>query len=541
MDRAEAHAADLNACLKITEFLFRKQSSDEFLAVVLEVAIRRLRADRGAIFLVDPHHETLSGFVMTGVERPSDMAFPLGQGIVGHVVRTGEILNIRDAYQDERFFTGIDEKTGYRTRAILCMPIRGCENSPDTLNGIYGAIELLNPMDRDAFSAEDEQTLRTLMAFAGVRLSEYSVIRELIRKQELLSTQIASYRDDSNSALARIIGHSAALERLRHTILTVAPFDSNVLIHGESGTGKELVAQCLHALSPRTGQPFVALNCGAIPEPLLEAELFGIEQGVATGVARRAGKIEQASGGTLFLDEIGEMPQAMQVRLLRVLQEREVVRVGGNKAIPVDIRVLGATHRSVQGADAAKWFREDFLYRVNVLLVEVPTLRERLDDVPLLAAHFLEALNRRYDRKPWRSFSADAVLALQRHLWPGNVRQLQNEVEKMYVLCPSPEGVIDVRQVQERLAPSVVPAAPGDTPRTEVRDDVDLTRGVLSLRIADVPLAEVIGRAERMLVEACLADCGGNKSRAAERLGISREGLRKMLARWQAEEPRRSA
>ena len=234
----------------------------------------------------------------------------------------------------------------------------------------------------------------------------------------------------------QMVGRSAALDRVRELIAKVGPTAARVLITGENGTGKELVARGLHEASPRRDQAFVEVNCAAIPSELIESELFGHMKGSFTGAfADRAGKFEQADGGTLFLDEVGDMSLSAQSKLLRVLQEGVVTRIGGSKSIAVDVRVLAATNKDLEGEIAEARFREDLLYRLNVVPIEVPALRERLEDVPALVAHFAEALAESAG-VPGKKFAEDAMARLQTRAWPGNIRELRNAVERALILAP---------------------------------------------------------------------------------------------------------
>lgn len=240
------------------------------------------------------------------------------------------------------------------------------------------------------------------------------------------------------SAALRFVGHSAPMLHVNTLIRQVAPFDSSVLVLGESGTGKEMVARAIHEQSPRRDKPFVAINCGAIPAELLESELFGHEKGAFTGaISARKGRFELAEGGTLFLDEIGDMSLPMQVKLLRVLQERVFERVGGTKTQRCDVRIIAATHRNLEQAIAENHFREDLYYRLSVFPLELPALRERLQDMPVLVDEFNQRLLRRGLTAV--RFSAGAMQTLREHTWPGNVRELANLVERMAILCPRGE------------------------------------------------------------------------------------------------------
>jgi two-component system response regulator HydG len=305
---------------------------------------------------------------------------------------------------------------------------------------------------------------------------------------------------------AALIGVSPAFRRLLAAVERLAEADVTVLVLGESGTGKELVARALHWGGRRGEGPFVALNCAALPESLLESELFGIERGVATGVERRAGLVERATGGTLFLDEIGDMTLAVQAKLLRVLQEREVMRVGGARPIPVDVRVVAATHRDLEGAVRAGRFREDLYFRLKVASLRVPPLRERPEDVPLLAQHFLARFAARHDR-PGLRFAPDALAALAQRAWPGNVRELENAIEQAVVMTAGPLIEPADLGVEAPAAP-----APGQAYRAAVR--------------------AVVGDTERSLIERALAECGQNRTKAAQLLGIGRRTLLYKLKRY---------
>jgi len=309
----------------------------------------------------------------------------------------------------------------------------------------------------------------------------------------------------------RIIGRSRAMQALMAEVEKVADVPVNVLISGETGTGKELVARALHYNSARAEGPLIALNCAAIPEALLESELFGIEKGVATGVDRRAGRIEQAHCGTLFLDEIGDMPAASQAKVLRVLEDREVLRLGAKNAVPVDIRIVSATNRDLKQEVAEERFREDLYFRIKVVHLHIPPLRERPGDIPLLLKSFLEISAARFGRGPVELLPA-ALDLLVRYPWPGNVRELENEAERIVAMASSP-----------LIGPDDLSA--------EIRSGGDGLRGLAG----GVP--ENLQEAEARIIRRVLETVGYNKAEAARRLGISREGLRKKLKRLAPEPP----
>jgi len=318
--------------------------------------------------------------------------------------------------------------------------------------------------------------------------------------------------------LDQLVGRSARMQEVFTLIETVAPTSSTILVTGETGTGKELVARALHALSRRASERFVAVNCGAIPEALLEAELFGHVRGAFTGaVSNRVGRVELAHRGTLFLDEIGTMPAPLQAKLLRVLQQREVERVGESRPVPIDVRVVAATNADLDDMVARGAFREDLYYRLNVIPLRLPPLRERREDIPLLVRHFLMTLGEQAV-PPRRDvvFSQEAMRRLMAYDWPGNIRQLENTVERALALTPQ-RAQIDV---------SVLPA--------EIRGDVDDAQPVpLVLPDGGFDLDRTLAAVERGFVQQALARTEGNRSRAADLLGVKRTTLVEKVKRLQ--------
>ena len=332
--------------------------------------------------------------------------------------------------------------------------------------------------------------------------------QELLRENLLLREEYAA-----RYGFPRIVGEHPAMKEASQITQRVAAADSTVLLLGESGTGKELFARAIHHLGPRAQHPFVALNCAAIPEGLVENELFGHERGAYTGAgARKLGKLELAHRGTLFLDEIGELPLAIQGKLLRVLEEHRFERVGGTQEIEVNVRFLTATNKDLGAAVANKTFREDLFFRIAALPITIPALRDRGDDVLLLAEHFLERFRREF-RKPSLAFTNAARARLRTYSWPGNVRELQNAIERAAILANGP--AIDPAALQ---LPAAKPA-PGELPEDMLRESF----------LWEGPLAEVSQRAiahvERFKIENALHESKWNKTRAAEMLGVSYKTL----------------
>ncbi len=335
------------------------------------------------------------------------------------------------------------------------------------------------------------------------RAMEHTQLKE---ENRLLKENLGKHFDRQN-----IIGNSAAMSRLLQTVAQVAPSEATVLISGESGTGKELIAGAIHFNSQRKQGPFVKINCAAVTETLLESEFFGHEKGSFTGADRRKeGRFLQAHGGSIFLDEVGEMSPSMQVKLLRVLQEKEITRVGGEKVIPVDVRVISATNQSLLDMIKKRTFREDLYYRLNVVRLEIPPLRGRREDIPLLAQRFLKEFTTK-NRKEIKGFTPQAMDFLVRYDWPGNVRELMNAIERSVVLARSEyldaEDLSVIRD-SSQMIPDSLPGV----------DDAG----------KDVPLDQV----EKATILRTLESAGGNKSEAARRLGITRKTLHKKLKKY---------
>jgi DNA-binding NtrC family response regulator len=353
-------------------------------------------------------------------------------------------------------------------------------------------------------------------AVKATRLGALDFVEKPVGLDRLLLTLRNALRVDQlqreNRELTRywrdelaLVGDSPGMEQLRGLVERAAPSDVPIFIVGENGTGKELVARAVHDLSPRRAQSFVKMNCAAVPAELVESELFGHEKGAFSGaLVQRRGRFEQADGGTLFLDEIGDMPAAMQAKLLRVLQDGEVTRVGGTGVVKVDVRVISATNQDLDALIAGGRFREDLLYRINTITLRTPALRERASDIPALARHFAEAASRRNHWKP-RALGADALELLRQQPWKGNVRELKNVIERVLILSSSdPVGAADVRA-----------ALPG----------ASAARGPLIP--VEGRLAEVLDAYERDVIRERLRVTSGHMTNAARSLGLERSHLYK--------------
>jgi len=386
---------------------------------------------------------------------------------------------------------------------LVGRPYREVLAAPLVARGVYlGYMAMLDKEERGSdgsgFSTEDARFLQSVGLLAGVALDSVRQVEELRTQSQRLEEENKALKDDFADRVAgqRIIAQAEPMRRALEMARRVAPRGVSLVLRGESGTGKELVAKLVHHYSERSG-PLVAVNCGAMPEALLESELFGIESGVATGVTERKGKFELADGGTLFLDEVGDMPAPLQIKLLRVLQEREIVPVGGNHARPIDVRVIAATHRDLEEMIAERAFREDLYYRIKGVEIVLPPLRERRADIPHLVRHFADQFCHREEIEA-TGIPAETIDVLMGYSFPGNVRELQNLVEAALALS---DGALEARLVQSLLGEGA-----GETGGPEALD---------------------LESVERRHIQRVLKLAAGNKTRAARWLGLDRRTLQR--------------
>jgi Nif-specific regulatory protein len=480
----------LEAVLEIAGQLNQTREVEPLLNEMAETAARLLGADRASIFLWDRTSHTLVGRPALGVAG-GELRIPDDRGLVGETLHAGQPHRADAALEPEAVDRHVDARLGYRTRTLLCVPLRGRSGE------LFGVFELVNK-HAGPFTAEDEEALSELASHAAVALENAQDLQQLIAANRQIAQEAAEK--------VRLLGESPAIDAIRSIIRRVAETDLAVLILGENGTGKEVAAQSIHYLSRRRDRPFVAVNCAAIPETLAESELFGHEKGAFTDAREtRQGKFELAAGGTLLLDEISELSLSGQAKLLRVLEEKVLVRVGGSTPIPTDARLLAATNQNLADLVRAKRFREDLYFRLNVVTIDLPPLRERGGDVLLLAEHFLGDFCRRARRKT-PELSAAARRRLREHAWPGNVRELRNLMERLAYLSTTDR--IDADELAFILSPR------GQTP---------------SLGDFDQPLGEATAEFQRQYIRRHMQQSGRNMSLAADRMGLHRSNLyRKM-------------
>ncbi|MFO7783957.1 MAG: sigma-54 interaction domain-containing protein [Thermodesulfobacteriota bacterium] len=479
---------------EITTWVSSVLDLDQLLELIINTATTMMRAKASSLLLLDHKTNRLYFKVATGEKKEEIRKFEinLGQGIAGHVALTGEPLLIPDVRKDDRWYKKISESIGFETRSIACVPMKVDKE-------IIGVVEIIDKEDGSEIQDKDMHTLTAFAALASMAVGNARKIQNVERENRDLRQEL-----DSRYA---IVGESHGLMKVISDAFKVANSKTSTLIMGESGTGKELLARLIHNAGPRKNKPMITLNCAALPESLMEAELFGYEKGAFTGaVDRKPGKIEAADEGTLFLDEIGEMSPGMQAKVLRVLQEGVFYRVGGNVPISVDIRIISATNREIDRDVADGSFREDLFYRLDVVRIRVPPLRERREDIAPIASHYLEQFKHERGHHDM-TISKAAMDRILQYDWPGNVRELRNAVERAVVMGNDHEIL------------------PEDLPIVSTRRESPATSVGLTLK-------EAMDRFKKELIIANLRHTGGSRARASKMLGIQRTYLSRLISRY---------
>ncbi len=488
----------LRSTLKIASKLSMAEDAAPLLEQIAHEATRLLNCDRSSIFLWDKERNEVEARPALGVKGAS-LRLPFGEGIVGETLKTGQAICVDDAYDDPRFNQEVDRKSGYRTRNLICVPLR------DASNNVVGAFEGINHNENRPFTQDDVECLTQLGTQAAVALRNLQERNLLHRSNSQLAEQVTKG--------VSIVGDSMAITALRDTVRRLANTDLPVLVLGESGTGKEVVAQSLHYAGNRSNCPFVAVNCAALTESLLESELFGHERGAFTDARdMRQGKFELADGGTLFLDEIGDMSPGGQAKLLRVLEQKVITRVGGSQSIPINVRIVAATNANLSEAVRAKRFREDLYYRLGVVSLDLPPLRERPEDILPLAEFFLRRFATQA-RRPNLQLSSEARRRLQSHTWPGNVRELRNLMERIAFLAPGD------RVEAEDLAFILNPDADGSR-----------------LPSLELGLDEATREFQRDFIRRSIRQVNDNMTDAARLLGLHRSNLYRKMKQLEMKE-----
>jgi Nif-specific regulatory protein len=488
------NAALIKHLKEISSWVSSVQNLDRLLELIIESAAQVVQAKAASLLLLDDKTNTLYFQVATGAKKDEIKGYrvKMGQGIAGHVAETGAPLLIADVANDPRWYKEISDSIGFETQSIACVPLKLESN-------IIGVVQIIDKRDGTPLQGGDLDLLNEFAALAAVGIGHAQNIQEVKRENKDLKDELQIRH--------HMTGKSAALKTVISDGLKVANSKASALILGESGTGKELLARLIHRAGPRKEKPLVILNCAAMPETLLEDELFGHEKGAFTGaVGRKIGKFEAAHEGTIFLDEIGEMTPGMQAKLLRVLQEGNFYRVGGNIPISVDVRVLSATNKNLAEEVAENRFREDLYYRLNVVQINMPTLRERTEDIPLLAEHFLNVFKEE-TINPNLTISKAAMEKMIQYSWPGNIRELRNAIERAVVMGNGKE-----------ILPEDLPIR--STSISYPGLQVGLT------------LEDALNKFKKEFIVLNLKQTGGNRSKAAKVMEIQRTYLSRLISKY---------
>jgi len=497
---------------------------ESLLQLVTQKCREVLDAEGASILLLDADGRELYFPYLADLDsevarRLAGLKFPATQGIAGEALRSGRALKVDDASTEPHHYSLIDRHTGLRTHSLLAAPLLVGEQR-------LGAVEVVNARGRASFSADDLVLLELLAHSIALALQHATRVDRLQATEQSLRTELGALRRDlaKQELLADIVGASAEMAEVLRLITSISATPIAVLLEGETGTGKELLARALHRLSDRADRPFLAINCAALSEHLLESELFGHRRGAFTGaIGDRAGLFRAASSGVIFLDEIGEMPLAMQPKLLRVLQDGEIIPVGSARPERVDVRVISASNRDLRAAVAAGSFREDLYYRLAAFPIALPPLRARKGDIALLAARFLAAAAE-HQHKPVGTLDPTTLTLLEHYPWPGNVRELQNEIERAVALTPPGEPLLPERfsaKLRGTTAtvtpPAPVASPPAVAPAAQPNGSLRSARADFEARY----IGQVFAQHQR------------NVSQSARALGISRISLQRKLKDYQ--------
>ncbi|CAB1063105.1 Response regulator of zinc sigma-54-dependent two-component system [Olavius sp. associated proteobacterium Delta 1] len=505
---------DLKLLYEVSTSIHAIKDFDEMLRVVLHKIKEVFQIDGASLALHEPDQKMFY-FIKT-VEMQRDggqkdiekMHFPDHLGVAGWVLQNNQSVLISDASKDKRIYKEFSLDKELPTRSMICVPLR----TPTAITGVLYAINKLE----GSFSAKDSRLMEIMsvtLAMAIENAKNYGVLKQYANSLEEKNRRLMS-EVQQRFKVHGLIASSSSMRQLFSLMEKVIDVTTTIMIQGETGTGKELIAKVIHYNGPLKDKPFVAENCGALSENLLESELFGHVKGAFTGaISDKKGLFEMADGGTVLLDEIGETPPSMQVKLLRVLQDGQFRPVGASYCINVNVRIIASTNRNLEDEMAKGNFREDLYYRVNVFPLTIPPLRERKEDIPILAAHFLKEFAQKFNRTSPR-LTSSALELLSSYDWPGNVRELQNEMERALTLAGS-----DIEISEKYLS-------------SKIFDPMDNTGPVLD---RSGTLQEVTERIEIQMVREALETAGGNRSHASNLLGITRQGLLNKIKRYDIE------
>ncbi len=497
---------ELEVLLEISSLLSNKEID---LDEVIEILAGHLKAERIILTLLNRENSqiTIEGSFGISEKEKKEAVYKIGQGIIGRVIDTGENLLIPKIATSEEFLNLTHAPTTIDGQDVsfICTPIRYKDE-------IIGTLSLHKVYKKIVSFDYDLRLLKIVGSMIGRTLRRR---QEYAEEMEQLRNENTNLKVELRNRIMpdRIKGKSGKMNEVFSLIDSVASTDATVLIRGESGVGKELVADAIHYGSSRKNKAFVKVNCAALPESLIESELFGHEKGSFTGASTtRIGRFEAANGGTIFLDEFGDIPASTQVKLLRVLQEREIERIGSTKPIKVDVRILCATNRNLEELIAREQFREDLYYRINVFPIYIPALRERINDIPILADFFIEKFNKRHGKNIKRITSM-AIDTLMVYHWPGNIRELENCIERACIL--STDQVIRAHNL---------PASLQTASSTKT-----MQSGTLDI---------ILGKMEQQIIIDALISTKGNSTKAAEQLGITERMMGIRIKKYEIEPKR---
>ena len=416
---------DLEEIIKISTLINSTFDINEVLGRIMDSANRVVKAEASSLLLIDESDNTLYFRVALGDkgEEVKKYTLNMGEGIAGWVAKYSKPLLVPDVQKDSRFFKDISKKINFQTKSILCVPLR-------IKNKTIGVLEVINKAEGVSFTIEDQGLLETFSNLAAIAIENARLYQDMKLQNINLKKELVDGKTPT-----QFVGESRLIKEKLEMADQVAVTNTTVLLLGESGTGKELFAEHIHYKSDRAGSPLIKVNCAAIPENLIETELFGHVKGAFTdAVSDKMGKFELANGGTVFLDEIGELSYSIQSKLLRILQDHIIQRVGGTVSKKIDIRLIAATNKNLYEEVKQNRFREDLFFRLNVFPIFIPPLRERKEDIPLLADFFLKKFNGEL-KKNIKALTSESMGLLAEYFWPGNVRELQNVIERSVVLC----------------------------------------------------------------------------------------------------------
>lgn len=490
------------------------QDYQSFLMFFVRLLPNVFEAERCTIFIIEPGTEKICSMYGTGIEGMR-IEPPRKGSIVGEVITSGRGVVINDLDERSGYHVASGTTLDFTAHTMVCVPITNL-----TAHGVAGAVQVLNKTGEQGFDHADLELLQDVAQYLSIFIESILVNQEILQLSRRLNMEVSEL-DRYLVKQTLLIAESEAMREIVALAGEISSSPVNILLQGENGTGKEVVARLIHELSERRNSPFIAVNCSAIPEHLMESEFFGYEKGAFTGADKPTmGRFEAAEGGTLFLDEVAELPLNLQPKFLRALEEREGSRLGSAAVIPYNFRVISATNKNLKQEKDAGRFREDLFFRLFSIEMHMPPLRERPDDILPMATAFLDETNKLF-KKSVAGFTPQVLAAFEGYDWPGNVRQLKREIERLVALTPNGKQIM-----MDSCSPELSAVAPGDK----------IPAGDGSAGTVEQTLPERVKKVEVDMLRTTLRRTGGNKSKAARLLGITRQGLLKKIKRYRLEQ-----